>query len=178
MPKNDEVPRQVIRSRQARNLAHEILRMAGVDSPPVDINGIAELLGFTIVPFDFPDSTAAVTFIEGDSKTIGVNSNHAPTRQRFSISHELGHYLSGHESYDHGKTHVENRPTFLDPQNRQEIEANEFASELLMPEVLLRRDAAQIGLDVSALAKRFVVSEQAMWIQLINLKIARQYAKS
>jgi Zn-dependent peptidase ImmA (M78 family) len=66
---------------------------------------------------------------------------------------------------------VENRPTFLDPQNRQETEANEFASELLMPEPFLRRDVADAGLDVPALAKRYQVSEQAMWIQLIDHKI-------
>lgn len=61
--------------------------------------------------------------------------------------------------------------------NRQELEANEFAAELLLPATFLRRDVADYGLDVPALAKRYDVSEQAMWIQLIDLKLASQHSK-
>ena len=167
----------MIRSREARNRARQVLKMVGVTEPPVDVERIAQFLGFAVIPFEFPDTVSGVTFIEGDLKTIGVNAHHAPTRQRFSVGHELGHYLSGHESYDHSKTHVEDRPGFLAPQNRIEIEANEFASELLMPEHFLKRDVATLGLDAQALAKRYQVSEQAMWIQLIDLKLAGQYSR-
>ncbi len=151
--------------------------MVGVAVPPVDVTKVAEALGFDVLFFDFEESTSAVTFIEGDVRSIGVNQSHAPTRQRFSIAHELGHFLSGHESYDHDAIHVEDRPAWLDPQNRQETEANEFAAELLMSERFLRRDVAARGLDVPALAKLYQVSEQAMWIQLIDLRLASQYSK-
>lgn len=169
----------MIRSREARNRAREVLRMVGATRPPVEVVKVAEALGFTVLPYDFPDSTSAVTFIENEVKAIGVNSRHASTRQRFSVAHEIGHYLSGHESYDHGRAHVEleDRPSYLDPQNRQEVEANEFASELLMPEHFLRQDVSELGLNVPALAQRYQVSEQAMWIQLISLRIAGQYPK-
>ncbi|HYN64838.1 MAG TPA: ImmA/IrrE family metallo-endopeptidase, partial [Candidatus Limnocylindrales bacterium] len=69
------------------------------------------------------------------------------------IQHELGHYLSGHESYDDSKVQVEDRPDFLTGHNRQEIEANELAAELLMPAAWLRRDIAETGLDVPALSR-------------------------
>src|SRR5689334_21560848 len=126
----------MIRSREARRKAREVLKMVGVSAPPVNVNEIVKFLGFDVISFEFPDSISGVTFIEGRVKSIGVNQSHARTRQRFSIAHELGHYLSGHEAYDHSKIHVEDHPGWLDPYNRQENEANEFAAELLMPEPL------------------------------------------
>jgi Zn-dependent peptidase ImmA (M78 family) len=168
----------MIRAREARNRARQLLKMAGVSAPPVDVHRIAEFLGFTVIPFGFPDSIHGVTYIEGTVRSIGINQREPPTRQRFSIAHEIGHFLSGHEAYDDTKTHVEDHPGWLSSHNRQEIEANEFAAELLMPEPFLRRDVAQAGLNVPTLARRYQVSEQALWIQLIDLKLANQYAKS
>ncbi len=63
----------MIRSREARHRANQVLKMVGVTAPPVDVHGIAEFLGFTVIPFDFPDDVSGVTFIEGDVKSIGVN---------------------------------------------------------------------------------------------------------
>jgi Zn-dependent peptidase ImmA (M78 family) len=161
----------MIRARESRRRASQLLELAGVKQPPVDAKAIAEFLGFTVLPYELPDSTSGLTFIEEGVKAIGVNSRHAPTRQRFSIAHELGHYLNGHQSYDPGGEHVESQPSYLDPQQRQEIEANEFAAELLMPTDWLKRDVAELGADGAVLAKRYGVSEQAMWIQLLDLKL-------
>lgn len=167
----------MIRSREARNRAGQVLKMVGTSGPPVDVEAIAKFLGFDVIPFDFPDTISGVTFIESDVKSIGVNANHAPTRQRFSIAHELGHYLAGHEAYDDSKIHVEDRPGWLNSHNRQEIEADEFAAEMLMPERFLRHDVAHHGLDAPTLAKLYRVSEQAMWIQLISLKLVSQHSR-
>jgi len=120
--------------------------------------------------------------IREDAKAIGVNQHHAYTRQRFTIAHELGHYLSGHEDFSvrgkQEKIRVDGQFNWADPEQRQEQEANEFAAELLMPEKLIRQDVAAAGpIDASALAKRYEVSEQALWIQLVDLKIAVEYAR-
>lgn len=151
--------------------------MVGIADPPVDVEAIARFLGFTIIPFEFPDTVLGVTFIEEGVKSIGINVRQAAARQRFSIAHELGHYLSGHEAYDETKIRVEGRPDYLNAHSRQEIEANEFAAEVLMPAHLLRRDVDEIGLDVPTLAERYQVSEQAMWIQLLDLKFADKSAR-
>ena len=60
--------------------------------------------------------------------TINSETRYGP-RKRFSIAHEIGHYLLGHN-----KLHCDNDGT-LDcyRKGHQEAEANEFASELLMP---------------------------------------------
>jgi Zn-dependent peptidase ImmA (M78 family) len=57
----------------------------------------------------------------------------------------------------------------------EEIEANAFAAELLMPRDFLLRDAKKLKLDmedekqVSSLAERYDVSRQAMTFRLMNL---------
>jgi len=163
----------VTASKDTREKARAILQVTGIKEPPVDVNQVAERLGFKVLPFDFPDDTSAVLLIDGNVRSIGVNRRHALVRQRFSVAHELGHYLCGHEDFsDEYHVKVEGRPIFVDPEYRQELEANEFAAELLMPEFMLRKDFQKIGLDVTALAKKYQVSEQAMWIQLINLGLA------
>lgn len=163
----------MLRHLEARKRATQLLQMLAVAyPPPVDLDRIAQALGFNIIPYDFPDSTAGITYIDTGVKAIGINKNHPSVRRRFSLAHEIGHYLLGHEAYDDGGTHVdEERPSYLDPQVRQEQEANAFAAELLMPSDWLRRDAARFGLDGKVLATRYNVSEQAMWIQLLDLQL-------
>jgi Zn-dependent peptidase ImmA (M78 family) len=59
----------------------------------------------------------------------------------------------------------------------REIEANQFAAELLMPEELLDRDIAALPTElevdeaISRLAKRYIVSVQAMTLRLTALRI-------
>ena len=166
----------MIRSKASRQKAQNILEMFAIQDPPIDVELIARQLGFTVLPYDFPEETSAVLLIDEGTKVIGVNKSHAPTRRRFSIAHELGHYLSGHEDFTEGrgeKIKVDGQFDFTDRQQRLEQEANEFAAELLMPERMIKKDVAAAGrLDAAALAQRYQVSEQAMWIQLIDLKLA------
>jgi len=172
----------MIRSRAARDRAKNICEMFGAREPPINVHRIAQELGFLIVEHDFPEDTSGMLLIREDAKAIGVNQHHAYTRQRFTIAHELGHYLSGHEDFSvrgkQEKIRVDGQFNWADPEQRQEQEANEFAAELLMPEKLIRQDVAAAGpIDASALAKRYEVSEQALWIQLVDLKIAVEYAR-
>jgi Zn-dependent peptidase ImmA (M78 family) len=115
-----------------------------------------------------PDGTAV----------IGVNSMEAPTRQRFTIAHELGHLLL-HKDED---LHVDERfpIAFRNPKSSQaiddkEIEANQFAAELLMPEEFILKDLKGKDLDiedddlVAELAAKYEVSTQAMTIRLSRL---------
>jgi len=165
----------MIKSREARQRAHAILNMFGIKIPPIDVFDVAKKLGFEVIPYDFPEQTSGVMMIEDGIQAIGVNENHALVRQRFSVAHELGHYLFGHDDFAGGnKTFVDGSYNYADPQNRQELEANEFAAELLMPENMLRNDFSRFGLNVDKLSELYQVSKQAMWIQLINLRLAEE----
>jgi Zn-dependent peptidase ImmA (M78 family) len=84
----------------------------------------------------------------------------------------VGHYLSGHEDFHHeSRLLVDRRARRSGLQAQQEREADRFAAELLMPARMLRADLEQAGrIDAPALARRYDVTEQALWIQLVDVQ--------
>ncbi len=111
--------------------------------------------------------------------TIGVNSSHPLARRRFSIAHELGHLLlhPGRPLLLHESVRVNFRDAVSSmATDAEEIEANAFAAELLMPAAAIRDAVGRAaGLErsklVASLASRFSVSAQAMEIRLVNLGV-------
>jgi len=63
----------------------------------------------------------------GDS-FVGINADHHPVRQRFTLAHELGHLHLGHQPRIELTSDIFGSAT--DP---QEVEANYFAAEFLAP---------------------------------------------
>lgn len=164
------------RFRDVRQKATAILDLTGITEAPVNVKDIASVLGFKVVPYEFDDNTiSGMLVIDDEVRAIAVNRNHHPNRQRFTIAHEIGHFLSGHEDYDQ-KDFVDQKKFYVDDSfvthDPMEQEANAFAAELLMPERLLKRDLANDIKDPVLLARRYGVSEQALWIQLIDLGLA------
>lgn len=109
---------------------------------------------------------------------IGVNSLHPPQRQRFTLAHELGH-LQLHRDILEEQVHLDRgslRRDWLSSQgvDECEMEANAFASELLIPSELLERALAGRRIDieeedeVGALARKFRVSPAAMRYRLMR----------
>ena len=108
---------------------------------------------------------------------IIVNASDRATRQRFTVAHELGHYIlhrsligdgidddRAYRSTNKGKYHNTN----IGP--REETEANKFAADVLMPWALIKRfkdtyNGPSEDL-ASTLATKFQVSLQAMTIRL------------
>ena len=83
------------------------------------------------------------------------------TRIRFSILHELGHFMLDHDMSP-------DIPRAL--YNKQEAEANYFAAQLLMPEQILGELRRRlVHLDKQAMKKYFGVSGKAAEIRLKNL---------
>jgi len=140
---------------------------------PVDVEGLAVDLGLRVHrAYLEKDTSGELIRLGNGGFQINVNANDVLTRQRFTIAHELGHYIyhrnligaglddsKAYRSVDGGKY----RNTAIGP--REESEANRFASNLLMPESLLR-PCLDEGLDVEALADAFQVSKQAMRVRL------------
>lgn len=61
---------------------------------------------------------------------IGLNQKDSLVRQRFTLAHELGHYVL---HMDYGKNSYQEIYTRSNESSTQEVEANYFAAELLMP---------------------------------------------
>jgi len=105
-----------------------------------------------------------------------VNSRHHPNRRRFTIAHELGHFRL-HRGV---AIHIDEdfRVNLRDEDSSkgvswEEVEANRFAAELLMPTGFLFQDVEKFkNIDKQAvqnLARRYRVSSQSMEIRLANL---------
>jgi Zn-dependent peptidase ImmA (M78 family) len=153
---------------------------------PVDVQAVAAHLGAQIVLEHLDRSVSGMLYRDDDHVVIGVNSAHTERRRRFTIAHELGHLVL-HKGRPLVVDHV--RVNFRDATSStatdlEEIQANAFAAELLMPRDQVTATARQ-GLKAAAtqgaeaaavrdLADGFDVSEQAMDYRLINLGLRRQ----
>ena len=152
--------------------AQELTALAVVERPPIDVEGLARGCGVRVLGYDFGDDAPVSGFlIELESgPVIGFNkSQFSHGRQRFTIAHELGHYLLRH--HDNFHIDVASAVAHGEAPNydwRDERAANEFAAELLMPAPLVL-GAAQRVKSVRDLARLFEVSQEAMGFRLINL---------
>lgn len=141
------------------------------DTAPVSIYKIAAEIGVKLSFEPMADSLSGWIERQDDgSYRIAVNSNHAPTRQRFTAAHELGHYIyhrdllgdgvgdnRAYRSEGTGHANAKILP-------RHERQANTFAANVLMPRHVLA--AMPDRTDVSGLAKLFEVSPEAMRIRI------------
>ena len=107
---------------------------------------------------------------DGDKITIYVNPNDSLERQRFTIAHELGHFISGHLNSNNAMLRDGSKIYTQDNYDYKEYEANKYAAELLMPEDKLEFLLNNEGINtVEGLAKALIVSPTAMLIRLKNL---------
>ncbi len=159
---------------QIERKAWQLLHEHDYASVPVDIEGLADDLGVEVVFEDMEDEVSAMLLIEEGEANAVINSEHHPNRQRFSLAHELGHFML-HVSDDNqlfvDRSFFRNQSSSIG-ESQQEIEANAFAAALLMPRQLIDESLPaddDIEIDVDDLAEEFEVSEHAMTIRLINL---------
>lgn len=151
---------------------------------PVNVEAIAKHLDAQVVEEKFDRSVSGMLYRDGDHVVIGVNSAHVDRRRRFTIAHEIGHLVL-HKGRPLVLDHV--RVNFRDANSStasdlEEIQANAFAAEILMPKdqviasakKLLEDESMTEAAVIGYLAQGFDVSEQAMEYRLINLGLRRQ----
>jgi len=148
---------------------------------PVPIHLVAERLNLTLEAAALGDKVSGMLVVEGNAGAIGYNSAHARVRQRFTISHEIAHYLLHARRSGKAQLFIDKQVTYRRDKSssagvdREEIEANQLGAALLMPHGLLRQEirAQDLDLDdsdaIDLLAKRFQVSTAAMSNRLQNL---------
>lgn len=161
----------------------ELLQRFRIGHPPVPVDQIVKKLGIILCPFPADDSISGAILKKDQHIVIAVNPAHHKNRQRFTIAHELGHHFfhKGLEEHVDQDFKVSWRRTDDSPQciNWQEVAANRFAAELLMPTKFLRADLDTLRevnkRIVVLLAMRYQVSLDAMKIRLTHLGIVRPY---
>lgn len=107
----------------------QIRKSFGCDSSsPIDIFSIvANTENYTVTYYPMSDSLSGMCRKIGEDNLIFINSNMTYGRQRFTLAHELYH-LNVERKFGSKVCEIN-----FDSANESEIEANKFASYLLMP---------------------------------------------
>lgn len=155
-----------------------------VKQPPVPVSKLAVLAGATIRSGPLPMDLSGFLVRREKSIILGVNSLHSRQRQRFTVAHEIGHLLlhPDNDHLDRGISFYFRDDRSSQAEVREEIEANQFAADLLMPKSMI--DAFVVKhvdlMDdqvLAALASTFEVSTQALTFRLTNLGVAQNLAQ-
>lgn len=165
---------------RARLAARAMLREFGVEAPEhIELEAMAAARGAEIIESLVPLSSSARLIRVGNRAAITLSATLVSEgARRFSIAHELGHLVLGHE--ESVTSLCELRPPGKDAP--LEAEANAFAAELLMPEVLLRRrcEVSPVDLEIArGIARDFRVSLLAAarrFVELTSERCALAYA--
>ena len=148
---------------------------------PVNVEAAIRDLGLTLAKnADLPDGIAGhIRRVDGDKFEIASTKKDHYYRQRFTMAHELGHYvlhrgLIGSGVDDDTKYRSTEKGDFYNSEIDEvhERQANAFAATLLIPEQLIRKYVAenpQATLKDTAVA--FQVSPSAMRWRLKSLDI-------
>jgi len=141
---------------------------------PIDVFGIIENAGIWLM-FQPLGHLYGAYERAGDVAGILLNSKHPVSLQRFTAAHEYGHYKLGHEPHLDGKEDIEALGKVA-----EEVAAQAFAADFVMPLQLVNRTLRRFGLPIAApqlsphvvyrLALELGASYSATVTQLVALK--------
>lgn len=150
-----------------------------LDTRPVDVDALAQALGLVVRrdPSLSEDISGQITRAwDGSHFVIAVNARHSPQRQRFTLAHEIGHFVLHRDLIGDGLTddalyrgRLSTGEAFS---QYRESEANRYAADLLMPARAMR-ECWRAGMrSYSEFAQAFGVSTEAARIRLKALGYA------
>lgn len=159
--------------------ADRILKDRWVDSTgllkiPVDPIAIARGMGIEVYTAQLDPGVSGVLVKHyGEEPEIYLDRHDAVTRQRFTCAHELGHFVHRQERGDDNFGYIDNRGTLSEQgTNTEEVFANGFAANLLIPTGPLRQHHHDSRADAAQLAELFRVSQRSMDIRLSVLGLS------
>lgn len=142
-----------------------------VSSDPVDVFGLASEMGIDVAERSLPDNTSGSLKKTDHGYTITINQSHSENRKRFTVAHEIAHFilhdnLIGGGIYDNMAYRSDDGRSNPNIKQYHETEANKFAASILMPTKLIQELQSQGVGSSRELAGRLGVSEQAMRIRM------------
>lgn len=126
----------------SRAAAREHARLGTNQTRQVDIFSIVEDAGIWLM-FQPMRNLYGAYLREDDGIGIIVNSNHPLSVRRFTAAHEYGHHVLGHDSVLDGEHDIH---SFSQTGDLQEVAAQAFAADFLMPLQLVNIMLRQMGL--------------------------------
>ena len=136
---------------------------------PVKVGMVAKTFGLSVLASTLPAGISGEIRPQGVSYQIKINRHDSPARQRFTLAHELAHFLLHRDVIGDGiSDDVLYRSSLSDT---REAQANRLAADILMPADVVRRELQlRKGMprsqQVEELANLFSVSSAAMEIRL------------
>ncbi len=167
------MPGPVVDPRAARLLERYGARFGGPDLP-VPVEAIAEdLLGLAVALDDHLQVAGMLLPARREIWLNGAEAAASPGRRRFTLAHELGHWICHCGDGAAAPVLCRSEDVALGTGRELEREANVFAAELLMPREAVATAFAREGSAV-ALGARFGVSTLALQWRLYNLGLAAE----
>ncbi|MEP0149976.1 ImmA/IrrE family metallo-endopeptidase [Roseibium sp.] len=136
---------------------------------PVDVRAMADDLGLYVEEQYLPDTISGMIKRNfWNEFTVVVNDRHSETRKRFTIAHEIAHYVLHRDMIGDGVTDdaMYRSAELSDAVERQ---ANRYAASVLMPHWLVRRAWMAGTQDAKALGRAFRVSPAVAEIRIDEL---------
>lgn len=167
------------RLRFAGELARSYLRKYAVTEPPTPVEYMLVAEGVLVELVEYADETAGECWWEGDIGHVAAARGLSAPRLRFTLAHELGHLALRHHQRRFGDLSDirdvlrDAEPGFWTTHDLLELEANRFATELLMPGGLFSAEWSH-NRQAWRLAARFEVSVQAVRRRIGELKLGQR----
>lgn len=172
-----------MRVEEIEEKAFQLLKDYNCLETPINIKSLIKKLGIKLSPYDLGEDVSGVLVIDRGNHKIGYNSTESLVRQRFTLAHEVGHFILHCNDKNEGLFVDHTKYMFRkgspnSKEYRLEMQANQFAAALLMPEKLINREVAYLNAEyefisdhdlIERLAKTFKVSEISMTYRLNNL---------
>jgi len=140
---------------------------------PVRLGHLAKELGVSIKVSSMNTGVSGQITREEGHYLIRVNRHEARERQRFTIAHELAHFLLHKSVIDSSPDGIKDNVLYRSGEpERIEYEANRLAADIVMPMALVQKvlqeefDGVVTEATIESLAARFQVSKAAMEIRL------------
>lgn len=158
----------------AKQAADSLLQHSWVEGVfPVDPVQIAKKIGIDVFDMELSENISGALIKEkGKDPIIVLSESDSNNRRRFSCAHELGHYAhrilndGDHYEYVDLRSELSSKGS-----NDEEIFANQFAANLLMPESEVKKALKEVP--AFLLAQHFGVSDDAINFRLRSLGLKR-----
>lgn len=159
------------RNLDALSYAERLLQEYGITEPEeIDLEAISYDFGASVKKRTLDGCEARIVGV-GQNAIITIDPNALAERQRFSLAHELGHWVQ-----DRGTLAFDCKKSDIGPNKAsgtsRESAANRFAGQILMPNYLFNPLCAKKPLNfltAAELGKRFRTSLTATAIKLVQI---------
>ncbi len=139
---------------------------------PVKLGALAKELGLIVKLSTMKPGQSGQISKNNGQYVIRINRHETRERQRFTLAHEISHFLLHKDFIDDQGSITDNVLYRSRAPEQKEFEANRLAAELVMPRKLVETALSELGEIpsdeiIGFMAEKFKVSEAAMEIRLI-----------